>query len=250
MTATAAVLGIGLAASAFAAWEGPMPFEKYLDDFDREAARALYTVLPPTSSGTQEFALMPSSLVRGHVADFPDQPRVFVFFGGNARAERIECDRGSILRIAIHPNPDNRVLDVSNALSVGICGSQLSRIKAIARDAPASVRAQQAYVAMHSKANMARAEKAGLYFSERNLGAGLRAYHIPMLYPTQDTIAVENVVLVDNEGAWIVQAQLGTLCAKAREPRAGQAPSQHKLCTGTESVMIEMAKQLRSRFPK
>ena len=232
------------AAPVLAVEAGRIPGEKHFDELDLEVARALYAVLPPQESGPQYFVLMPQSLFRGQTLDIPVVPRLFIFQDSDMKPIRIECEKGTILRVSALAEG---VSNVGSAISVGICGSQRSQISAMMKEAPAALKMQEGSLGPQWGGIAA---KAGLYFNERSLGGGLRAYHVPILYLTNLTVAIDNIVLLDDAGAWIVQAQLGTLCAKIRDPLMDQAPSVHKLCVDTEQVLTEMAKQVRAKFPK
>ncbi|MBC7625128.1 MAG: hypothetical protein H7232_17290 [Aeromicrobium sp.] len=238
LTRWATATAFAAAALTALAQEPPIPGQKSFKEVELIIAKSIYKVMP-TKGPPGDYVLMPQRISKDDKP--PAIPKYFVFMKADLGSEAITCEQGEIMRLFWTGN-------TLSAISVGVCHEQRNKLIGILNQGPKAVSAITAQLLDPKQGftiDKAGFVKAGFYYNKRTLPDGSELHYYPLFYLQNDGLVVESVVLLDKQGAWIVQSQLGHFCAKA----SAQLHQQRNICTDTETVLGEIAQEVRAKFP-
>lgn len=219
--------------------EPSIPGQKWFNELNLSLARAIYKVMPRVGKDEDTFVLAPHNPALDTAA--PTLAKRFVFLTDKPGTDVVECELGDILRLAWRGNS-------RSAFSIGVCHKQRNRLIGILNQSPKAISTITEQLLNPKEGftlDKAGFIKAGFYYNKKTLQDGSELHYSPLFFLQNDTLVMESVVLLDKQGAWIVQSQLGHFCGKGDVA----LHQQHKLCTDTEAVLGEIAQEIRARFP-
>ena len=123
-------------------------------------------------------------------------------------------------------------------LAIGECDEERVRLEEVVKDAPTAIRRTiDALAQAGPRASDEELRKYGLFYEKRQLADDAEQHYFPVLAGGHGLLALSSIVVIAKRNAWVIQAQITTLCSQYEN---------HRLCTDTIQILSQIAANLRA----